>query len=84
VEDMDNPNEMVERVARAICDAEGKPWGVFDEAAIRLARVAIAVMREPTEAMVEIGRDARWRSPIRDGNSAREIWRAMIDASLKD
>lgn len=48
------------------------------------ARVAIEAIREPTEAMMDVGGEARWRSPIRDPDNVREIWRAMIDASLSE
>lgn len=75
--------EMVERVARAICQSEcdnrlgpGKCKGcsqVWRESwIINQARAAIEAMREPTEAMAsEIGR-----------HDTVSIWKAMIDAAL--
>jgi hypothetical protein len=72
---------MIERVARALFDescldisydslheAEREYWS-------RLATAAIAVMREPTEAMVRAGDRAECRD---------DIWPEMIDAALKE
>ena len=55
-------SEMVERVARAICEVDGECWEKLDQWAprneegtaayyIRCARAAIAAMREPTPGM---------------------------------
>ena len=81
-------NEMVERVARAICreDASVVPslgdmhlhvnncWRYF----VRQARAAIEAMREPTEALQAAGAHRREnRKPVAD------IWRAMIDEALR-
>lgn len=62
-------SEMVERVARAIKDAEQMHWN-------DMARAAIEAMREPTAKMVVIA-DSSLR-PI-----SPRIWRAMIDEALK-
>jgi hypothetical protein len=35
---------------------------------------------EPTQAMVDAGTEARWRSAVRDADNVREIWRAMCAA----
>jgi len=48
------------------------------------ARAAIEAMREPTDAMVKVGTNARWRSAVRNPDNTREIWNAMIDAALKN
>lgn len=75
-------NEMIERVARAIAEAQmgpGYDWTCFvDE-----GRAAIAAMRAPTEAMIDEGADE-----LRAGDLTRttppHVWRAMIDAALED
>jgi hypothetical protein len=75
--------EMVDRVARAIAEKHGLVWtgqAVFDD----LARVTIAAMREPTEAMVAAGEASsgiETFDPIEDFDP-REPWRAMIGAAL--
>lgn len=80
-------SEMVERVARVICDtqaacgalpraAKGDPrsdWAYGP--ALLVARSAVAAMREPTEAMIEYG--MIWNYPT-------ATWQAMIDAALSD
>jgi hypothetical protein len=72
--------EMIERVARAMCD-ERCDWGCrfVREYWITAARAAIEAMREPTDAMLEFrlffgsGEACQW---------APHVWRAMIDAAL--
>lgn len=67
--------EMVERVARAIADAQpnGPGWRYCVPDAI----AAIAAMREPTDAM-------RWAKelPHIGPDDCADLWRAMIDAEL--
>lgn len=41
------------------------------------------VPNEPTNVMVEVGTEARWRSAVRDANNIREIYRAMIKTALE-
>ena len=57
-------SEMVERVARAICDGSGGTWsgppfdkhsGKLNDLYRHMALAAIKAMEEPTEAMVRIG-----------------------------
>ena len=87
-------NEMVERVARAIygnihSGPIPTPWstvksfgseGVWHD----LARDAIAAMREPTDAMIEVHishvPDVA-KSHMRKAH--RQTWQAMIDEALK-
>lgn len=78
-------NEIIERVARAIHNAE---WSVdFDKmppdsvqvaCARRQARAAIAAMRVPTEVMVEAVEAADYYK------DAETIFSAMIDAALSE
>jgi len=41
----------------------------------------VVVPKEPTEAMINVGVEARWQSCVRDANSVYEIYRAMISAA---
>jgi hypothetical protein len=82
-------NEMVQRVAMAIYDAErGDPsrptpddmrgWKAFEPH----ARAAIAAMRQPSEEMIFRGgliSDAPW-----DGKKPGRVFSAMIDAALQN
>jgi hypothetical protein len=90
--------EMVERVARAICKADGRDpdsdftsgnatfpaWQAYQSR----ARAAIEAMREPTEAMIEAGGLSDAARPY-DGPEGEGCqfypaiaYRAMIDAAL--
>ena len=87
---MTGTGEMIERVARAICQADeqngGPSWeyvrslgergvsGYFDR-----ARAAIEAMREPTEAMALAGIEADMES----GFGATMAWQAMINKALE-
>lgn len=70
---------MIEKVARAIALSNRAPdsddWPVY----VNDAKAAIEAMREPTEVMVEDGQDARL-----DGGGYYDVWRAMIDAALRE
>ena len=73
-------SEMVERVARAIYEAKEGPFEKWADAPETwkpewriAAQAAIAVMREPTDEMIEAG----WR---KDSNISRTVWIDMIDA----
>lgn len=76
-------SEMVERVACAVGDAiEGREIDpflypeAFDHYE-KIARAAIAAMREPTETMWDHGAsNMQW-------HSATRVWQAMIDEALK-
>ncbi len=95
--------EMVERVARAICEADSEPWDELGETGAdnapfpyskemyrKLARAAIAAMREPTEGMNAAGA-LPWRWTTHEAPPGLELpfgwtnadtWRVMIDAAL--
>ena len=80
---------MIERVARVIHE-QAEPWDAFDVDRviwIKIARAAIAAMREPTDEMNDAGADKC------DGGCAEEscqfgfmgkIWQAMIDTALEE
>lgn len=83
--------DMIERVARAICAHDGKP--AFDDRVEREQRrfrnaafIAIAAMREPTEAMVEAGGLEVFSCSDDDPSAekAAAAWPAMIDAALAE
>lgn len=82
--------EMIERVARAICLADGA-----EEDGIQLvpgetyrdyARAAIEAMREPTRHMAHVGgvtvQDETMATDGLSQHIACEAWREMIDAAL--
>lgn len=94
-------SEMVERVARAIvsaadgtegvgfdalmADQSGEPIRIYKEELLKVARAAIAAMREPTGLMIAGADDPLdWAG---DGWGERAtpetVWRAMTDAALK-
>ena len=75
-------DDMIERVARALADAErDRRPSMAEPFAETLARAALAAMREPTDAMV----DAAWTSwEDREGSKGFVgVWQAMIDEALK-
>lgn len=99
----DTTPEMVERVAKAICDGLGYDWddasdpmtsssGDDDTVYYRtLASLAIAALREPTEAMLEAScamHDEQWQGVRKVGyrpgsaDVAKPCFVAMIDAAL--
>lgn len=90
---------MVERVARAICAADGHdpdgppideypsaiyPWAVYRN----LAKAAIEAMREPSEEMKKAGEHAEISDSYGEyyvsADNAADIFRAMVDAALKE
>lgn len=93
---MSETTEIVERVARAIaCARWNVPTEPVEAEELRQfvedhwrhyepkARAALAAMREPTQAMTDIG----WEHiPHRycSGEDVGNAWQAMIDAALRD
>jgi hypothetical protein len=84
--------DMIERVARAMCEQCAAEFGgpvkleesPAREAWISSARAAIEAMHEPTEAMEMAGNDALSDNgvcPV-DDSDAPLAWRAMIDEAL--
>ncbi len=84
---------MGERVARALCAADGYSWAE-DELYMRQARAAIEAMRTPTQHMLVLGScyedpEERYAGDIKlgikaEGAIAGEVWQAMIDAALSE
>lgn len=63
-------------------------WDVFEYILAALRAIApdgplVAVPRQPTQAMVDVGTEARWRSAVRDADNVREIYQAMIEEASK-
>ncbi len=82
-------SEMVERVAKAMCDAE-MGHGIFEaykvhrDSYMTLARVSIEAMREPTEAMVDAANALdRVEAGLLMVATPNRAWEAMIDEALK-
>lgn len=71
-------SEMVERVARALIKNEfGIEPEVLTDAILDQARVAIAAMREPTEAMLTAG--SEWAY----AGCSSDTWHWMIEEALR-
>lgn len=77
-------NEMIERVARVLCEAKCRTlncrcgaWELHENT----ARDSIAAMREPTEDMLRQGAIAQFED-AKIKELAAHTWRIMIDASL--
>lgn len=95
---MSDVPEMVERVAKAMCSAQGLRWedqgdplrsGAGDddtEYYYTAARSAIAAMREPTESMTKAGVDfalgVTLSGDYRWSDYIRDMHRRQIDAAL--
>ena len=80
--------EMVERVARALIDADSTMEGYHEshiEAKRKYACAAIKAMRDPTQVMLDAARDAFSHPGGQPpGNAdATKCWQAMIDGALK-
>jgi hypothetical protein len=81
-------NEMIERVAKAMMAEYYDKMPYTSESWDGLARAAIAVMREPTDAMLDAGEDSTYE-PSSDrpyiGHFALKFaWYTMIDKALED
>lgn len=84
-------SEMVERVARALFKLDGcTDWDAVTteirEPWMRQSRAAIAAMREPTEAIVQIMDDCINIDADRGYvmPTGRDIWHSAIDAALAE
>lgn len=82
---MTEVTEMIERVARAICDADFG-HGAFDKISDGIrsvyavkAHAAIAAMRKPTEAVLLVA--AHY---LESSVDPRFAWQAMINAALEE
>lgn len=81
-------DSMVERVARALQEADETAWAetglTTGDELRRLARFAIRAMHEPTEAQI----DAAVLTFVRENGGIEHApaltWRAMIDAALAE
>lgn len=83
------PEEVIAHALLHYVDPPGRTlWGSersdhkaqFVLSALKAAGLVV-VPKEPTNTMAEIGVDARWQSAVRDADSVREIYRAMIRAA---
>lgn len=73
--------DMIERVAIVICQSDGIGWDGYNEQGHerfrKQARLAIAAMRKPTEAMIEVAHNR-----LAGDGDIRDLYVAMIDAAL--
>lgn len=77
-------NLMIEQVAKAIATENlGREMVTPGDLHRRLARAAIAAMREPTPKMIDAGDEAQTENGEPVALSAIVPWQAMIDAALK-
>ncbi|MGR4892238.1 hypothetical protein ACIPPQ_14515 [Sphingopyxis sp. LARHCG72] len=81
----------LERVARALCRAEGHPENIQFEGKpmwqsyLPNARAVLAELQNPTDAMAEAGAKSAYDLVLDvDAHGARTIFAAMIDAALID
>ena len=72
-------NVLVERVARAIAEADMKDFEAAPNLYEAKARAAIAAMREPTKAMTDAFLE---HDEIGEPVGASKGWQLMIDAAL--
>lgn len=79
---------MVERVARAVMEANGENECLPMQDYLAMARAAITAMREPTRAMLEDGERTtfEWVAEVSDWQlqNIKEGWQAMIDKALEE
>jgi hypothetical protein len=67
-----DPDVIVTRFSRLDADVKHPAWCLYSA----FARAAVEVMREPTEAMLDVGPG----EPYMDGH----VWGKMIDAALSE
>jgi hypothetical protein len=92
-------SEMLEKVARAICEADERNGGAPYEHRITLgkhakealfdeARAAIEALRVPTDRMLIAGTPwyhDNWRKGhVREDTALEAMWQAMLDAALDE
>ena len=78
---------MVDRVGRAIAEADGGDFDADRARYRRLARAAIGPLARPTEAMVDAAHEAVWFDAfwvINNRTDFRKAVRAMIEAALHE
>lgn len=82
--------EMVERVARTICEHDGGVPNAIDVSDGRAswerysgaARAAIEAMMEPTRAMTQAAGSHLWDKHGVESWAAEGVWQAMLSAAL--
>ena len=68
---------MIERIGRAIADADGSNFATDPDRYRRLARAALAALATPTEAMIDAAHEAAWFDAAWAINSRRDFRRAV-------
>lgn len=88
---MTETESMVERVAKAACEAGYHQWPLTDgyndraekRAWLKIARAAIEAMKEPTPAMLKAGEDSEYGDSYHYA-APRHVWPAMIVKALEE
>ena len=78
---------MVERVGRAIAEADGGDFAADSARYQRLAVAALVPLARPTEAMIDAAHQAVWFDgfwAINSRNDFKKAVRAMLKAALND
>jgi hypothetical protein len=68
---------MIERIGRAIADADGTNFSTDPERFRRMARAALAALATPTETMIGAAHEAVWFDAVWAINSRRDFQRAV-------
>lgn len=72
-----NRTTMIERIGRAIADADGTDFSVGPDRFRRMARAALAVLATPTETMIDAAHEAVWFDAAWAINSRNDFQRAV-------
>lgn len=72
-----NRTTMIERIGRAIADADGTDFSVDPDRFRRMARAALAVLATPTETMIDAAHEAVWFDAAWAINSRNDFQRAV-------
>lgn len=75
-------NSMRERIARAIASLRAVEYETLFPSDYEAADAVLAVLREPTEEMVDAGVSADHGGTL--GKRAANCWQAMIDAAMNE
>ncbi len=68
---------MIDRIGRAIADADGTDFAEDPDRYRRLARAALTALATPTEAMIDAAHDVVWFDAAWAINSRRDFRRAV-------
>lgn len=72
-----NRTTMIERIGRAIADADGSNFSTDPDRYRRLARATLTALATPTKAMIDAAHEAVWFDAAWAINSRRDFQRAV-------